>query len=72
MGEVIKFKENDSEALEEFLESFKRGEITHGVIAYRCKDGGLEHILINPEHSTYLIGLLERVKMELIRGGDCE
>ena len=68
MGEVIKFKENDSEAIEEFLESFKRGEITHGVIAYRSTNGDLSYRLINPDHSTYLIGLLERVKMELIRG----
>jgi len=68
MGEVIKLNKTDHEIIEKFLEEVKAGNVTHGVIAYRCKDGGLEHILINPEHSTYLIGLLERVKMELLKG----
>jgi len=68
MGEVIKFKEADYTVIDEFVKELKAGNVTHGVIAYRRKDGKLEHILINPEHSTYLIGLLERVKMELIRG----
>jgi len=68
MGEIIKLNRTDHEIIERFLEEVKGGNVTHGVIAYRCKDGGLEHILINPEHSTYLVGLLERVKMELLKG----
>jgi hypothetical protein len=68
MGEIIKLNEPDYSAVDEFVKELKKDNVTHGVIAYRCKDGGLQHILINPDHSTYLIGLLERVKMELIGG----
>ena len=68
MGEIINLKEVDYTIIDEFVKELKAGNVTHGVIAYRCKDGGLEHILINPDHSTYLIGLLERVKMELLKG----
>jgi hypothetical protein len=68
MGEVVNIYKSDHGIVEKFLEEVKEGNVTHGVIAYRCKDGSLENILINPEHSTYLVGLLERVKMELLKG----
>lgn len=68
MGEIINLKEPDHSIIDKFVKELKDGNVTHGVIAYRCKDGGLEHILINPDHGTYLIGLLERVKMELVKG----
>lgn len=68
MGEVVNLNKVDYEPVDTFVEELKAGNITHGVIAYRNREGDLEHILINPDHSTYLIGLLERVKMELMVG----
>lgn len=68
MGEIIKFKDDALsfiEIAEAFLEDIKNDRITHGVIAYRTKDDDVHYRLLNCEHVTYLMGMLERVKQDM-------
>jgi len=62
---IIPLREDWREGVEVFIENLKNRTITHAVICYRKEDGDLCYQLFGAEHTTYLIGMMDRVKMEL-------
>lgn len=54
--------------IDSFIKAIQSQQITHAVVVYRNVDGDLNYQTYGSEHATYLIGMLERVKME-IHGG---
>ena len=67
MGNLIRLNQDDADAAKEFADMVASGEITHGVACYRTQEGDLRYIIINPDHLTYIIGLMERTKTYLIQ-----
>lgn len=67
MGNLIRINQDDADAAKEFADRVAMGEITHGVACYRTHDGYLRYIIINPDHLTYILGLMERTKIDLIQ-----
>ncbi len=67
MGNLIRLNQNDADAAQDFADMVVSGEITHGVACYRTKDGDIRYIIINQDHLTYIIGLMERTKAYLMQ-----
>jgi len=65
MGEIIRLNQSEVEMAESFLSMTKSGEITHGVICYRSKNGDISYKVFSPEHLTYTLGLMERCKIAM-------
>jgi len=67
MGKLI-FINDDSyiKHAMEFSELVRNNEVTHGIIAYCLEDGTIEYRILGVEHSTYIVGLMEKVKIEII------
>lgn len=57
---------DEIEMARDFYEKVKSGEVTHGVILYRDKDGTINYQTYNPDHFTYILGLIERSKIIMI------
>ena len=66
MGKLIRLNQNEVDAAQEFADLVAGGKITHGMACYRTQEGEIHYLLINPEHLTYIIGLMERSKMYII------
>lgn len=62
-----RIKQSEIEMAEEFLEKVKSGEVTHGVVLYRDKDGTINYQMYNPKHFTYIMGLIERTKIIMVQ-----
>jgi hypothetical protein len=46
---------------QEFADTVKRGEVTHGVMIYRDQQGDVHWRVFNSESGTYALGLLSRL-----------
>lgn len=66
MGKLIKLNQREADAAQEFADLVEGGKITHGMACYRTQEGEIHYLLINSEHLTYIIGLMERSKMYII------
>jgi len=66
MGKLIRLNQSEVDAAQEFADLVAGGKITQGVACYRKEDGDIQFCIINPEHLSYIIGLMERTKMYLI------
>ena len=66
MGKLNKLTQDDGDAVQEFADLVAGGKITHGMACYRTHKGEIHYLLINPDHLTYIIGLIERSKMYII------
>lgn len=66
MGKLIKLNQDEADAAQEFADLVSAGKITQGVACYRTQDGDIQFCIINPDHLSYIIGLMERTKMYLI------
>ena len=51
----------------DFLSEVESGQVTHGILCYRKSNGDLNWKIFNPDHLTYIIGMMERVKFDLQR-----
>ncbi len=65
---IIHLNQPEIENAQGFADQVANGEVTHGIICYRTVDGNINYRLFNPEHMTYIIGLMERTKMFLMEG----
>lgn len=66
MGKLIRFNQDEVDAVQKFADLVAGGKITHGMACYRTQEGDIHYLLINPSHLTYIIGLMERSKMYII------
>ena len=66
MGKLIRLNQDEADAAQEFADLVTGGKITHGMACYRTHEGEIHYLLINPDHLTYIIGLMERSKMYII------
>lgn len=63
---VVRLNSKEVEMAEEFFEKVKSGEVSHGIICYREKNGTLNYQLYAKEHITYILGMIERCKMSIL------
>ena len=66
MGKLIRLNQGEADAAQEFADLVAGGKITQGMACYRTHEGEIHYLLINPDHLTYIIGLMERSKMYII------
>ena len=66
MGKLIRLNQREVDAAQEFADLVAGGKVTHGMACFRTADGDIQFCIINPEHLSYIIGLMERTKMYLI------
>jgi hypothetical protein len=59
------FLDNDLQEWSECLKELESIDITHAVITYRTKEGDLKYKLFGHDHTTFLIGMIDRVKMHI-------
>ena len=52
-------------AVRDLANAIDKGEVTHAVLAYRREDGSLFYRLIGDDDLTYLMGVMDRVKMHM-------
>lgn len=62
MGQLIQLNEEFTVSADEFSDLIKKGRITHAVMMYRLDDGSLEWRTFGAENTTYLLGLVERLR----------
>jgi hypothetical protein len=72
MAKIIEFPNPFEEVSEEFITLVRSGKVTHAVMCYRLETGQLGYTFLGGEHKTYLVGLIERAKHELIKRSDNE
>jgi trehalose utilization protein len=65
MGNLIKINQTEINSAKEFADLVDKGEISHGIICYRKTNGDICYRVFNPEHKTYLIGLMTRTILTL-------
>jgi hypothetical protein len=63
--DIIRLNEGEIKMAEDFLEKVKSGEVTHGFLCYRNLNGEVNYQLYAPEHLTYIIGMMERCKIDI-------
>ena len=56
-------KQSEVEMAVEFYEKVKSGEVTHGAVFFRDKQGNINYQIYNPDHFTYIMGMIERTKI---------
>jgi hypothetical protein len=66
MGKLIRLNQSEVDAVQQFADLVAGGKVTHGMACFRTSDGDIQFCIINPEHLSYIIGLMERTKMYLI------
>jgi hypothetical protein len=66
MGKLIRLNQGEVDAVREFADMMTDGKVTHGMACFRTVDGDVQFCIINPNHLSYIIGLMERTKMYLI------
>ena len=69
MAEIIKlsgFDEHSVEMSERFAEMIKHDEITHAIICCRTKDGEIRYMVFGEGKETYIAGLMERCKIDML------
>ena len=69
MGKLIRLNQDEADevkAAQEFADLVAGGKITQGMACYRTQEGEICYLIINPDHLSYIIGLMERAKMYLI------
>ena len=71
MGGVTRAEFRESDVLRTLADELDRGEVTHLVVALRRGDGTEGHLELGDVRSaTYLVGLLERMKLDLHDGAE--
>lgn len=64
----LRAHEKTVEILEQWLERARRGEITQVALAGVCADGGVAHQHSPTDDFFVLIGAVEAVKFDMLRG----
>lgn len=62
-----RIEKKEVEMAEEFLKKVKSGEVTHGAVFFRDKNGTINYQMYNPDHFTYIMGLMERAKIIMVQ-----
>ena len=72
MGQIVRINQPEIDSAQEFSELVEKGEVTHGIICYRKKDGTICYRLFNQEHLTYIMGLMSRTIVALHNASEKE
>jgi hypothetical protein len=63
---VIFINQEEIKSAKQFADEVLLGQVTHGVICYRKNNGDVCYRLFNPEHITYISGLMELTKLHIL------
>lgn len=64
-GNVVNLDLNGKIAFAEMIDELKDDKVTHAVMCYRRDDGDLCYRILGADHTTFLVGMLDRVKMAI-------
>ena len=66
MGEVVQIRKPWETVLQMLHDDLDSGELTHAVLIWYGPDHGITYGPMNATNKTFLLGLLERVKSQII------
>ena len=68
MGDIINLKPQENkfeDRLKDLGREIKNDDITHAIMIYRRQDGTVSYIIKGEEHGTYMIGVLNRIILDI-------
>ncbi len=69
MAEIIHLNQAEVNMADKFAGLVRDGKVTQGIVCYRLDDGDINYMLFSPEHLTYILGMMERIKTNMCLEG---
>ncbi len=66
MTSIMKLNQNEVVMTTKFLEKVQLDKAAQGILCYKDAEGNLNYQLYSPRHFTYIMSMMERVKIDLL------